>query len=94
MGIGAARGVRGLADGGLASLPSRLPAGVGRSRRRYFTSSKELWARSYAQAVLTRSEDPTLRRALADLIERDDVFVWPAAEFEPVADAIGVTSSG
>ena len=45
----------------VSRLPSRLPAGVGRSRRRYFTSSKELWARSYAQAVLTRSEDPTLQ---------------------------------
>ena len=30
-------------------LPSRLPAGTGRSRRRYFSSSKETWARSYAQ---------------------------------------------
>ncbi len=75
----------------VSRLPSRLPAGVGRSRRRYFNSSKELWARSYAQAVLRRSEDPTLQRALEDLIERDDVFVWPAAEFEPVADAIGRT---
>ena len=69
-------------------LPSRLPAAVGRSRRRYFTSSKETWARSYAQAVLTRSRDPQLEGALAALIELDDVFVWPAAEFEPVADAV------
>jgi hypothetical protein len=75
----------------VSRLPSRLPAGVGRSRRRYFTSSKELWARSYAQAVLTHAEDPTLQRALAGLIERDDVFVWPAAEFEPVANAIART---
>jgi hypothetical protein len=75
----------------VSQLPSRLPAGAGRSRRRYFISSKELWARSYAQAVLMRAEDPTLQRALADLIERDDIFVWPAAEFEPVANAIGVT---
>jgi len=72
-------------------LPSRLPAGVGRSRRLYFASSKELWARSYAQAVLARSGDPTLLRALADLIARDDAFVWPAVEFEPVANAIAVT---
>ena len=75
----------------VSQLPSRLPAGVGRSRRRYFISSKELWARSYAQVVLMRAEDPRLQRALADLIERDDVFVWPPAEFAPVADAIGVT---
>jgi hypothetical protein len=69
-------------------LPSRLPAAVGRSRRRYFTSSKETWARSYAQAVLTSSQDPQLEGALAGLIEQDDIFVWPAAEFEPVADAV------
>lgn len=75
----------------VSQLPSRLPAGVGRSRRRYFNSSKELWARSYAQAVLTRSEDPTLRRALADLIDRDDVFVWPAADFARIAEAIAGT---
>ena len=75
---------------------SLAPAVAASCRRRplaatYFNSSKELWARSYAQAVLTRSEDPTLQRALEDLIERDDIFVWPAEEFEPVADAIGRT---
>ena len=75
----------------VSQLPSRLPAGVGRSRRRYFNSSKELWARSYAQSVLTRSADPTLQRVLADLIDRDDIFVWPAAEFEPVAEALART---
>lgn len=75
----------------VSQLPSRLPAGVGRSRRRYFNSSKELWARSYAQAMLTRSENPTLQRALADLIDRDDVFVWPAAGFAPIAEAIAGT---
>ncbi len=74
-----------------AQLPSRLPAGVGRSRRRYFTSSKELWARSYAQTVLTVTHDPTLHAALAGLIEVEDVFVWPAAEFEPVAHAVEAT---
>ena len=75
----------------VARLPSRLPAGVGRSRRRYFTSTKELWARGYAQAVLTITEEPALRAALAGLIELDDVFVWPAAEFEPVAHAVAET---
>ena len=71
-----------------AELPSRLPAGVGRSRRRYFSSSKETWARSYAQTVLTRSHDPRLQSALAGLIELDDAFVWPPEEFEPVAAAV------
>jgi hypothetical protein len=74
-----------------AQLPSRLPAGVGRSRRRYFTSSKELWARSYAQTVMTVTHDPTLHATLAGLIEADDVFVWPAVEFEPVVDAVEET---
>ena len=74
-----------------AALPPRLPAGVGRSRRRYFDSSKETWARSYAQTVLTRAHDPRLQGVLAGLIARDDVFVWPAEEFEPVADAVAGT---
>ncbi len=68
-----------------AALPSRAPAGAGRSRRRYFDSAKEVWARSYAQAVLTRSRDPLLQDHLRGLLEADDAFVWPAAEFAPVA---------
>ena len=68
-----------------ALLPSRLPAGTSRSRRRYFQSAKELWARSYAQAVLARSGDPWLEQHLAVLLAADDIFVWPAAEFEPVS---------
>ena len=68
-----------------ASLASRLPATTGRSQRRYFQSAKETWARSYAQTVLARSGDPWLERHVAALQEADDVFVWPAAEFEPVA---------
>ena len=71
-----------------ASLPCRLPAQAGRSQRRYFRSAKELWARSYAQAMLTGSGDPWLERHLASLLELDDVFVWPAAEFAPVAAAL------
>jgi hypothetical protein len=69
-------------------LPARLPATVGRSRRRYFNSAKEVWARSYAQAVLARSADRWLQGHLAGLIAADDIFVWPAAEFEPVADEV------
>jgi hypothetical protein len=69
-------------------LAPRLPAGVGRSRRRYFHSVKEVWARSYAQAVLTQSTDLELQGHLAGLIDADDVFVWPTAAFAPVADAL------
>lgn len=72
-------------------LPSRLPAGVGRSRRRYFTSAREVWARSYAQAVITLGADLRLRSHLDALIEAGDAFVWPAADFEPVAQEVALT---
>jgi hypothetical protein len=68
-----------------ADLPCRLPAGTGRSQRRYFGSAKELWARSYAQATLTSSGDPWLERHLEALLEIDDIFIWPPDEFAPVA---------
>lgn len=71
-----------------AALPCRLPPDTGRSRRRYFRSAKELWARSYAQTLLTASGDPWLERHLEALLEADDVFVWPAAELAPVAAAL------
>lgn len=75
----------------VALLNSRLPVNAGRSRCRYFNSAKEVWARSYAQAVLTRSEDPWLQSRLARLLDADDAFVWPAAAFEPVADEVART---
>lgn len=71
-----------------AGLSSRAPAGSGRSRRRYFDSAKEVWARSYAQTALTRSADPWLQGQLLGLLDLDDVFVWPAAAFDPVADEL------
>ena len=71
-----------------AGLPSRAPAGASRSRRRYFDSAKEVWARGYAQAALIRSDDPVLRRHVGGLIEADDAFVWPAADFAAVAREI------
>lgn len=69
-------------------LSSRLPQEVGRSRRRYFHSAKELWARSYAQTVLMRSGNVQLERHLASLLEAADIFVWPAGEFGAVADEV------
>jgi hypothetical protein len=69
----------------VAVLPSTLPAGTSRSQRRYFQSAKELWARSYAQTVLAQSRHPRFEEHLAALQAANDVFVWPAAEFEPVA---------
>jgi hypothetical protein len=72
----------------VSELPSRAPAGSSRSRRRYFDSAKEVWARSYAQAVLTRSHDPWLQGHLVGFLDMDDVFVWPAEAFVPVADEL------
>jgi hypothetical protein len=84
-----------------AALPSRAPAGSSRGRRRYFDSAKEVWARSYAQATLGRSDEPLLQRHLIGLLEAGDCFVWPAADFAPVAleiervlDALGLLRAG
>jgi hypothetical protein len=66
-------------------LPSRVPAHAGRSHRRYFETFRELWARSYAQTVLTTSTDRRLRDGLRELQARRDPFVWAAREFAPVA---------
>jgi hypothetical protein len=71
-----------------AALPCRLPANTSRSRRRYFRSAKELWARTYAQTMLTGSGDAWLERHLEALLESADAFVWPAAELAPAAAAL------
>ena len=68
-----------------ASLASRAPAESSRGRRRYFNSVKEVWARSYAQVTLMRSDDPSLRHQVDELIAADDIFVWPVPDFAPVA---------
>ena len=60
-----------------------LPGGY--SRQRYFQSVHEVWARSYAQTVLLRSEDRALNRRLEKLQAEDDAHVWPADQFAPVA---------
>jgi hypothetical protein len=70
------------------TLPSRAPARSSRSRRRYFDSAKEVWARSYAQTTLMRSDDALLERHLTELLEADDAFVWPVSDFSPVAREI------
>lgn len=68
-----------------AELPSRAPSGLGRSRRRYFDSLREVWARTYAQTALARSGDPWLEQRLRQLLDQDDAFVWPAPELAPVS---------
>jgi hypothetical protein len=54
-------------------------------RGRYFHTTREIWARSYAQTVLARSGEPELERMLAELQLGGDVHVWPAEAFAPVA---------
>jgi hypothetical protein len=69
----------------VGALASRAPTHASGGRRRYLDSWRELWARSYAQTVLERSGDPVLVEQLRTLQADDDVFVWPATPFEPVA---------
>jgi hypothetical protein len=67
-----------------ATLEHR-PLPGGRYRQRYFQSTHEVWARSYAQTVLLRSGDPVLGAQLAKLQADDDPHVWSAEQFEAVA---------
>ena len=60
-----------------------LPGGY--SRQRYFQSVHEVWARSYAQTVMLRSDDPPLIRRLEKLQDEDDAHIWPAEQFAPIA---------
>ena len=49
-----------------------------------------------------RSDDPLLRRQVEELIEADDIFVWPAlglrrrwpCEIERVFDSLGLLRAG
>lgn len=68
--------------------PSRAPAGASAHHRRYFDSAREVWARSYAQAVLTTTSDAWLAEQLGVLVERDDAFVWPPGAFAPLAAGV------
>jgi hypothetical protein len=68
-----------------AAALERRPLPGGRYRQRYFQSTHEVWARSYAQTVLLRSGDPVLERQLAKLQGEDDPHVWQAEQFETVA---------
>lgn len=67
-----------------ASL-ERRPLPGGRGRQRYFRSTHEVWARCYAQTILLRSGDAVLEAQLVKLQADDDVHVWSAEQFEPVA---------
>jgi hypothetical protein len=68
-----------------AALLQRRPFPGGRHRTRYFASAQEVWARTYAQTVLLRSDDPFLLAQLGRLQERNEPQVWPSDVFDPVA---------
>jgi len=72
----------------LRSLPTRAPAHASITHRRYFDSSRELWARSYAQTVLALAPQPELREQLARLQRAGDPFVWPAHELAEISGAV------
>ena len=68
-----------------AAQLERRPLPGGNGRQRYFQSPHEVWARCYAQTVLLRSGDELLQAQLSKLQADDDVHVWSAEQFEPVA---------
>lgn len=67
-----------------AELEQRVLPGS-RTRQRYFRSIHEVWARSYAQTVLSRSGDPVLARQHEKLQREEDFHIWPAEQFGSVA---------
>ena len=69
----------------VADRLERRPLPGGRGRQRYFQSVHEVWARSYAQTVLLRSEDSVLVQQLLRLQADDDAHVWSPEQFAPVA---------
>jgi hypothetical protein len=70
------------------ALPSRAPAHASRTHRRYFDSSREVWARSYAQTVLALAPDERLRDTVRRLQRAGDPFVWPEREEAAIAAAV------
>jgi hypothetical protein len=78
----------------LANIEQHLPPGVKPDHRYtgYLLRQKELWARSYAQYIATRSNDPVLREQL-DAIRNNPknpyrFQQWSDEDFEPIAAAI------
>ncbi len=68
-----------------ASMLEQRPLPGGAGRQRYFQCAHEVWARCYAQTVLLRSGDSVLERQLEKLQGDDDIHVWSAAQFAPIA---------
>jgi hypothetical protein len=57
-------------------------------RTSYLLDERELWARSYAQWISTRSGNQTMIREIASRNAGSIPSQWEAADFEPIADAM------
>lgn len=60
----------------------------------YLLRPREIWARSYAQYITERSEDPILIEQLTAILNTNKgarspyPYQWPKSEFEPIAQSI------
>ncbi len=62
---------------------------MGPAQQRYFLSAHELWARSYAQYVTTRSGNPGLKAQLDTIRQGNQPWrQWSDEDFAQIADAI------
>jgi hypothetical protein len=61
-----------------------------RSHVRYLLRADELWARSYAQYIATRSSDASLKAELVEYLEKHNAYSsqWTDEDFAPIAEAI------
>lgn len=77
-----ARGARKLVYDGVERAPSM-------SHVRYLRQIDELWARSYAQYVATRSTDAALKAELVEYLAKHNAYSaqWEPEDFEPIAEA-------
>ena len=58
------------------------------TRKAYFLSWRELWARSYAQFIASESSDPKLTAQVAKVRDNDPWRQWADDDFSPIADEI------
>ncbi|MCC6339435.1 MAG: hypothetical protein IT197_05605 [Acidimicrobiia bacterium] len=61
---------------------------AGNQADRYWLSPAELWARSYAQWVAVRINDPKMLATLVARVGIHNGGYWPATEFGPIGQAI------
>lgn len=68
------------------SLAEFLPAG--NDIVQYWLAPHELWARSYAQWVALRLDDPAMLATVAGRVGTRGGGHWPLDEFIPIAEAL------